>query len=91
MIGTLLRDVQPHSETEIQAKFPQRVSSRQFGILKRLKARIDIANVSKNLFLGYCKFHKTYYLDNKHTNGEIRCPTCDEKWLIKHILVRAIS
>jgi len=84
VIKALLEKVQPDSETETQAKLPRLAYSGQFGILKRLMARIDRACISNNLFLGYCKIHKSYYLDHKHTNGEIRCPICDERWLIEH-------
>lgn len=71
------------SETEPFARFPRLVNRVQFGILKRLMARIDRAHVGNNVFLGYCKIHACYYLDYNHTNGEIRCPICDKKWSIK--------
>ena len=51
---------------------------------ERLLARCDPVMLGNNLFLGYCRTHKEYYADHKHTNGEIRCPMCDEKWLIEH-------
>ena len=84
VIRRLLKTVLLHPETENQVRFPRLVNCGQFGILKRLKARIDKVNVGNNLFLGYCKIHKSYYLDHNHTNGEIRCPICDEEWLIEH-------
>ena len=69
---------------EAKMKFSHLVSHEQFGILKRLKARIDRASIDNNHFLGYCGIHKTYYVDHNHTNEVIRCPVCDEEWLIKH-------
>ena len=80
-VSKALREEKQHrQEKEIPSRFPRQVSSEQFGILKKLKARIDMANIDNNLFLGYCTLHQTYYVDHKHTNGEIRCPTCEKKW-----------
>ena len=80
----MLKTIEFPKEKENQIKFPILIDGKQFGILKRLKGRIDRANIGNNLFLGYCKIHKSYYLDHNHTNGEIRCPICDEEWLRKH-------
>jgi DNA-directed RNA polymerase subunit RPC12/RpoP len=63
---------------------PQIVNSNEFGFLAKLKARLGLWEKFGNLFLGYCKRHKTYFLDYEHTNGDIRCPICDKKWLLKH-------
>ena len=79
-----MQKVQLRAEKEIQIEYPRFVDGRQFRILKRLMARIDRSTIDTNLFLSYCRFHKKYYLDHSHTNGEIRCPTCDENWLIEH-------
>lgn len=64
--------------------YPHLVSAERFGILKQLMARIDRAKIDDNLFLGYCKIHKKYFVDHNHTKEEIRCPICDVEWLIKH-------
>ena len=81
---TNLKTIHRHTKGKTLKSFPVIVNSGKFGILKRIRARINRANVGINLFLGYCKIHKNYYLDHKHTNEEIRCPICDEKWLIEH-------
>jgi len=49
-----------------------------------MRARLGLYEKFGNLFLGYCKRHKTYFLDLEHTNGVIRCPICDKAWLLKH-------
>ncbi len=63
---------------------PRIVNSNEFGFLSKMKARLRLFEKFGNLFLGYCKRHKTYFLDLEHTNGDIRCPICDKIWLLKH-------
>ncbi len=60
------------------------VNSNEFRFSTRLRARLGFREKKGNLFLSYCKSHKTYFLDYKHTNGDIRCPICDEVWLKQH-------
>lgn len=62
-------------------KYPALVDGKDFSFSKRLIARSSMTPVGKQVFLGRCKVHKKYYLDRKHTNGEIRCPICESKWL----------
>ena len=69
---------------QLQRSVPRVVNSNEFGFFARLRARLGLYEKFGNLFLGYCKRHKTYFLDLKHTNGDIRCPICDEAWLLKH-------
>ena len=64
--------------------FPRLPTYEQFGIKKRLMARIDRGNINNKIFLGYCNVHKTYYLDRNHTHGTIRCPLCDKEWLTEN-------
>jgi hypothetical protein len=80
----LLEEAHPRVDAGLKTKYPQLVDAKQFGAGDRLKARIDDASVGHGLFLGYCTLHEKYYLDHKHTNGEIRCPICDTQWLAKH-------
>jgi len=48
----------------------------------KIVARLNnVSDLGNGRFLGYCKTHKDYYEDFKHTNGEIRCPDCDADWL----------
>lgn len=63
---------------------PRVVNSDEFGFFTRLKAKLGLYPKFENLFLGYCRRHKSYFLDLKHTGGVIRCPICDEAWLQKH-------
>ena len=69
---------------QLKRSVPRVVNSNEFGFNKRLKARLGFYERFGNLFLGYCKRHKTYFLDLKHTDGDIRCPICDDAWLLKH-------
>ena len=69
---------------QTEATYPQPVDAEQFGVLTRLRARLDRATLGENLFLGYCKDHRTYFVDHNHTNDVIRCPICDEEWLTQH-------
>ncbi|RLI50590.1 hypothetical protein DRO61_03630 [Candidatus Bathyarchaeota archaeon] len=62
---------------------PRIVNSSEFGFFSKMRARLGLFEKFGNLFLGYCKRHKTYFLDLEHTNGVIRCPICDKIWLIK--------
>ena len=71
------------SRSNVQSKYPKLVPGKEFGIYKRLMARSGMTDVGNRLFLGRCSIHKKYYLDRKHTNGDIRCPLCDSKWLRK--------
>lgn len=80
----LTQKAQLQLEKEAQEKYPIPANKDQFGTIQLLKARVSRANVGNNLFLGYCNIHKLYYLDHNHTNLEIRCPVCDEKWLTEH-------
>ena len=82
----IIQNVQHFSKTKKQIQYPRLVTGSDFGVLKQLIARIDRSKIDDNLFLGYCKLHKKYYVDYIHTNGEIRCPICDKKWLIEHNL-----
>ena len=66
---------------QLKKSVPRVVNSNEFRFSSRLKARLGINEKHGNLFLGHCKPHKTYFLDHKHTNGDIRCPICDEAWL----------
>lgn len=83
-MAVLLEKIRPRVGAGVKTKYPQLVDGKRYGAGAKLKARISEANVGNNLFLGYCTQHKKYYLDHKHTNGEIRCPTCDSQWLAKH-------
>jgi hypothetical protein len=82
------------SQIQLPRSVPRVVKSNEFGlfsklrarIFSKLRARIRVYEKKGNLFLGYCKRHKTYFLDFEHTNGDIRCPICDEAWLVKHQL-----
>ena len=60
------------------------VNSNELRFSTRLRARLGFREKKGNLFLSYCKPHKTYFLDLEHTNGELRCPICDKNWLKKH-------
>ena len=62
---------------------PRIVNSSEFGFFSKMRARLGLFEKFGNLFLGYCKRHKTYFLDLEHTNGVIRCPICDKIWLLK--------
>jgi hypothetical protein len=74
------------SQIQLPRSVPRVVKSNEFGLFSKLRARIRVYEKKGNLFLGYCKRHKTYFLDFEHTNGDIRCPICDEAWLVKHQL-----
>ena len=77
------------SEMRKQEKYPRLVEDRLFTPTKKLKARIYTQiNVGDGLYLGHCKQHKRYYLDHQHTDGTIRCPICDKKWLTKHGFIK---
>ena len=71
-------------EKKLTTRYPQQVQGNNFRFLQRLQAIIDRSQIDEDLFLGYCKEHRTYFLDHEHTNGEIRCPLCDEEWLYQH-------
>lgn len=76
-------------KTRKRDEYPQLVKDKIFTPTQRLKARIYTQiNVGDDLFLGYCKQHKSYYLDHQHTDGTIRCPICDKKWLMKHGFIK---
>ena len=68
-------------ERKLTTRYPQLVQGNDFGFLQRLRAIIDRTQIDEDLYLGYCKEHRTYFLDHEHTNGDIRCPLCDEEWL----------
>ena len=74
-------DTRPTLKRKFPRPYPQLVDRNEFGFFQKLTARMDMTNLGNSVFLGYCKIHKQYYVDHKHTNGEIRCPICDEKWL----------
>ena len=61
------------------------VERKSVDVYTRLRAQIGIPKQIGNMFLGYCSIHKSYFLDVKHTNGEIRCPVCDKNWLKKYL------
>lgn len=61
------------------------LKEKNIGLCSRLKAHIGIPTQKGNKFLGYCSIHKSYFLDVKHTNGEIRCPLCDKIWLDEYV------
>jgi hypothetical protein len=71
-------------EKKLPIRYPQLVQGKNFRFLQRLYAIINRSQVDEDLFLGYCREHRTYFLDHEHTNGEIRCPLCDEEWLRQH-------
>ena len=75
---------------DIDINKPYAVSSRGNALsFKKLVARLNnVATVGNGIFMGYCKTHKRYYLDRKHTNGNIRCPHCDAIWLRKMGFIR---
>jgi len=60
---------------------PHVVPSDEFKFFSRLRARLGSYPRFGNLYLSYCKHHKTYFLDLEHTNHCIRCPICEKKWL----------
>jgi hypothetical protein len=62
---------------------PRVMRNDEVGIFQRLFARINTKYIGNNLFLGYCKRHRQYYVDYKHTDGNIRCLSCNEEWLIE--------
>lgn len=68
-------------EKKLTIRYPQQVHGNDFKFLQRLRAICDRTRITDNLFLGYCKEHRTYFLDLEHTNSEIRCPLCDAEWL----------
>jgi hypothetical protein len=72
-----------HNLTQTTITYPHLAEADHRGIRNRLMARIYRAKIGDNLFLGYCKTHKRYYIDHSHTDDEIRCPLCEEKWLNK--------
>ena len=57
---------------------------REYPFLTRIRARLGRVKLIDGYFLSYCKHHNTYFVDNEHTNGDIRCPACDQDWLMKH-------
>jgi len=69
---------------QLKRSVPRVVNSNEFDFYARLRARLGFYEKFGNLFLGYCKRHNAYFLDLKHTNDVIRCPICDEAWLLKH-------
>ena len=71
-------------EKKLPIRYPQLVQGNNFRFLQRLYAIINRSQIDEDLFLGYCREHRTYFLDHEHTNGEIRCPLCDEEWLRQH-------
>lgn len=60
---------------------PRIVDSSELGWVEKLRARLGFYKRFGNLYLGYCGTHKIYFLDLEHTNGGIKCPTCDKAWL----------
>jgi hypothetical protein len=74
-------------EKKLTTRYPRPVRGTDFSFIQRLRAIFDRTQINKDLFLGYCKEHRTYFLDYEHTNGEIRCPLCDEEWLRQQNLI----
>jgi hypothetical protein len=67
-------------------KKPGIVNPDDYSLWQRSKAVLGFPpRIDGDLYLGYCSIHKIYYLDYIHTNGSIRCPTCDAKWLAEHL------
>lgn len=60
------------------------VDASDYGLIPRLKTRLGFPPRFGVMFLGYCSRHKQYFLDLKHTNGDIRCPMCEVEWLASH-------
>ena len=69
---------------KVVAKYPCFVRPEEFGLSKRIQARMSRCDLGHNRYLGYCHLHKKYFVDHLHTNWEIRCPLCEENWLAKH-------
>jgi len=78
-----MQEIQGYTKIREQ-KYPQLVDYKEFKMFSKLRARLGRYTLGTNLFLGYCKCHKKYYIDHSHTNGEIRCPICDEEWLTQY-------
>jgi hypothetical protein len=70
-----------------QIHFPKKVNAQHYSLLTRIRARLGRVKLIDDRFLSYCKNHDTYYVDNEHTNGSIRCPSCDQDWLIRHHMI----
>lgn len=64
--------------------YPQIVNPSNLTLLQKLAARIQETQIGEGTYLSYCKTHKQYFIDLKHTNEETRCPTCDKQWLTEH-------
>jgi len=64
---------------------PRIVEINELGCFSNMRARLGFFAQYGNLFHGYCKRHRIYFLDLKHTNDVIRCPVCDEAWLRRWI------
>ena len=63
---------------QLQRSVPRVVNSNEISFFSKLRAMLGFYEKVGNYFLGYCKRHKTYFLDLEHTNAVIRCPICNE-------------
>ena len=70
-----------------QIYLPKKVNGQDYSLVTRIRARLGRVKLIDSRFLSYCRNHDTYYVDNEHTNGDIRCPSCDQVWLIKHHMI----
>jgi hypothetical protein len=70
---------------------PRMIDVDKYGVFSRIIARLYMKNVGNGLFLGFCKIHKKYFVDYKHLKGDIRCPICDEKWLMEHGYIKNLK
>lgn len=64
--------------------YPKLVRGGEFRVLTRLQARINAKDMGNGVYLTYCQRHHAYFLDKKHTHDDLRCPLCNEEWLLKH-------
>jgi len=55
-----------------------RAMNRLQMFLHRVEARIlNISPLEPPRYLGYCREHRCYFTDLKHTGDVIRCPRCE--------------
>lgn len=87
MLHTLEDSEKEVEITTTSTEYPRLVMGEKFGIFKRIMARFSISHVDGQIYLGYCKTHKKYYLDLIHMHEDIRCPICDTKWLLERDII----
>jgi hypothetical protein len=71
------------SAVQVAPTYPQLARVNEFSVLTRLHARLNAKDVGNGVYLAFCSRHHAYFLDLKHTNGVLRCPVCDDEWLLE--------